>query len=429
MNTTDNQFSCDSPFSVDLEHSLQVYQSIYATVMFLVVIKTSVIWYKRREHPILRVPYVLQGSIFIFNEPNILTSCTANLSFSILALGSASPFLVLGYSIKMKSMYNKKVVKEIDEKLTRQNLNFSPTTYAPSLINEDLKRLKFLSSLRFAMQANTILWLLIILSAYICSEIFCDGLLSGGDCTYFSNEFSSGPYIFWAAYSVIFIGLHWIIVDTKSNVIDQVYHFQTIRYISFVSAPFVVLFCILSSIGVNNSFVNEGDTIEFSFHVGIDIGLFMFYWIWGPRLVFLTFQKNETKHRALKLEDIFGQPVAEKLFEKFLIDIFCVECIKFVQRVRMYETLSTSERHLEAIYIFSTFVEVGSIAEINVPANVRENISDKISKGLFDQDLFYEAKLEMYELLTFSCLPLFKGSQLFNQLIVGRDFFLEQRNQ
>jgi len=134
------------------------------------------------------------------------------------------------------------------------------------------------------------------------------------------------------------------------------------------------------------------------------------------------------------LEDIFDDDKLCPSFVEFVHKIHSQDAIEFWIEAQMYKKIICGEECAKtARRIYSTYIKKGSQFELTMSMEIKENIRRRIEEGaqVYDQTLFDEAQIAIYNLLTFDCLRTFlaanprKESTILNPL---RELFVHDEH-
>jgi len=110
------------------------------------------------------------------------------------------------------------------------------------------------------------------------------------------------------------------------------------------------------------------------------------------------------------LEDIFDDDELCALFIEFVHKVHSQESFEFWVAVEMYKKILCGEECVKvAKRLFNTYLRKGAEFELTISIHLKEDIRRKIEEGaqVYDQTLFDEAQIAVYNLLTLDCLRSF----------------------
>jgi hypothetical protein len=118
-----------------------------------------------------------------------------------------------------------------------------------------------------------------------------------------------------------------------------------------------------------------------------------------------------------RLDAILVHPVARHYFRLNLEETKSTENLDFWLEAHAFLNLDGETAEAEAEVLFESYVKIDSPKWINLPEGKRKSVEASMEQGHVFPEIFTPASLECYSLLQTDCLPRFKQSALFAEMV------------
>eukprot|EP00924_Labyrinthula_sp_SR-Ha-C_P016545 snap_masked-scaffold_6-processed-gene-6.37-mRNA-1 protein AED:1.00 eAED:1.00 QI:0/0/0/0/1/1/2/0/433 len=427
-----NESTCEELIEGGISHELQLFEIAFSLTFLSSIFLSVIVWKRRSWHPALADKswsiYIVQNTFFgfyilyelgfILRESSILTSCRANTLFLSLVFGAFIPQINCLVTIAMKSRYNKKLIlffgknrlgyQSSDKSVAKSN-NF----YSTSVASEDtLQHLKFQATRKHFYMRNIISW----------KGSLCYNWFSADDCLLEKWRFNLFSIVM-LVHSVLGSGLILLIKYKYTSYIETKYNKSYLTDLLKFAVPPPILAAIFS---LSISVVARHEVDKILWHVGHsfqDFSVFIMHFFLGWHFILKTFDGHGkyTCSDGVTLEFVLSNPTAVKVFEIFLRNTYCSENLLFIQHVEKLKNMKPRKINELVDFIYSKFIRVGSIGELNISYQTRNVITERVLSGDLDRNIFEDAEYEIIQLLRADSLPKFKASQEYRNALFFDD--------
>eukprot|EP00924_Labyrinthula_sp_SR-Ha-C_P014077 maker-scaffold_56-snap-gene-1.81-mRNA-1 protein AED:0.04 eAED:0.04 QI:0/0.5/0.33/1/0/0/3/70/524 len=447
--------TCHSPYEGHLAEGYEIYSWVFSISITVLLILGIYVFNKRRWHPVVEsrgLSYaVLVGGcamlyswgfhcLFKSSTPKENT-CLVVMASTYLATMCIFPSFGYAFVATKKAQYNKKLLEMINQQSSvsvpvvggafGNSFMASSSMKTSSTLSEaekTLRRLRRLSRRKVFIYITVASITACFLVSVPLTLYFCTNVFGQDECTFFKDYFSMP---FWVGGVVLGPALFymWWFNASINDFPDRWKSRRQLRKLiiwALIPASIANVLLLIDPFTFKMLEVKDEDDVVF-----ITPFILMDFSTWNTVVIafiypwFKSFDgktRKEIERRrnsGLTLTEILEDEMGYTYFKQFLVDMFCVENIYFYQVVRQYKAHRGSLSS-QAKNIYKKFIKEGSPYQVNISYQawkpIQDVINDHNAAGATDK-LFDEAYKEVMDILRNTCLPRFKTTPLYAQVL------------
>jgi len=234
--------------------------------------------------------------------------------------------------------------------------------------------------------------------------------------------------VFFIVVMLSFVAFHVYVNRKCTGYPDPFGILYEIRHSYYVPVPIGLLSIVLGSIDPGG--VQDRTPIVWTWGIVADFAIFSLILFTLPYQIYRSYYYGEASEddigRSINLSDFLENETGAKLFENHLLEEFSAENLTFWKSVKWWKEkfnqTSKDIRRREAQNIFSRWLSVGALFQVNVSHPIRDTIGKRLEEETnVSIDLFDGAQKEIYRLMDTDSFSRFKQTRAFKQYIGSDD--------
>eukprot|EP00924_Labyrinthula_sp_SR-Ha-C_P014594 snap_masked-scaffold_34-processed-gene-2.10-mRNA-1 protein AED:1.00 eAED:1.00 QI:0/0/0/0/1/1/2/0/481 len=437
----------------------------FASVSLFFIVTGVFLWTKNRKDAYLRqrgyTTVIFIGTGWIANDlvssfargtGALLINCT----FHSFLLAVVAPSILYPMALRLYKVTSQlklyedlgqvlhpRVANKIDRKRTKADPWFSSPTLdtesqrTPNTSWMDLSEIegfygrKFFSSSKFTIVLNIFAALFIFILSFSFAVIQCPEI-GAKECTINSEGINSLFAVMLFYIPALLMGIFiFLLCRSLKNYLDPFEIVSELKRTAFLPIILLLIFLVLNTLDpfhINPEFDLEGNILNKEFIFRYELILDLAIAIYGFMTLVVPAYKTQFYsnivalnkfNSSMTLYDVLRNKTTRAAFARHLTHEFSLENLTFYENVRewreKFDKRSPNHSRITASFVYKTWVKPGSIAEVNLPADVRLDIELNIILGKVSPELFYPAEVVVFDLMATDSFVRFTDSHAFQR--------------